>query len=169
MNPPKTPLALVLFLYDYHSKLFPNALDGIAEKDAQNRLGTSANHMAWIAGSLVYQRQMLAAAAGVSVKQTLEPFFKAEDGQGFKGIGEDAHYPALSEYLRDWDSVSPALRDGLAKMDEVQLHSPDQWVMPGEDYTLLDALTFCVDRESYCLGQLGLYRRLLGYEAMKWD
>jgi hypothetical protein len=41
--------------------------------------------------------------------------------------------------------------------------------MPGGDYTFFDTLTFSIDRESYCIGQIGLYRRLLGYDAMKYE
>lgn len=169
MATPETPLALILSLYDDHSRLLPNALDGISDKDAQNRLGTKANHIAWIAGSLVYQRQWMAVAIGLSVKPTLDEFFKVENGQGFKGIAEDIRYPALADYLRDWDSISSVLREGLAGMSDAQLHGPDLLTMPGGEYTFLETLTFCIDRESYCIGQLGLYRRLLGYEAMKWN
>ena len=45
----------------------------------------------------------------------------------------------------------------------------DPFEMPGGDYTLFDSITFSTDRESYCIGQIALYRRLLGYDAMKYD
>ena len=46
----------LIYLYDMHSGFFTNVLDGISDKDAYNRLDTKANHVAWLAGSLVQQR-----------------------------------------------------------------------------------------------------------------
>lgn len=165
----KASMEVLMNLYDYHTKLFINALAGISDKDAQNRLGTKANHIAWIAGSVVYQRQVLANAMGIEVKQTSENLFKADKNEGHKGIQDNVTYPSLEEYKNDWNKISSALKDALTNISEEQLNSPDPFEMPGGDYTFFDTLTFCIDRESYCIGQIGLYRRLLGYEAMKWE
>ena len=164
----KSLIEIMISLYDYHTKLFISSLAEISDKDAKERLGTKANHIAWIAGSVVYQRQVLANAIGIEVKQTSEHLFKAGKGEGHKGIQDNVTYPPLREYKNDWNKISSALKDGLMKMDEDQLNGPDPFEMPGGNYTFFDTLTFCVDRESYCIGQIGLLRRLLGYEAMKW-
>jgi hypothetical protein len=164
----KSTMEVLIGLYDYHTKLFLNALADISDKDAQDRLGTKANHIAWIAGSLVYQRQVLANILNIDVKQTSEHLFKADKDEGHKGIQDNVTYPSLSEYKQDWNKISPALKEALVNISEEQLSAPDPFGMPG-DYTFFDTLTFCMDRESYCIGQIGLYRRLLGYDAMKWD
>jgi hypothetical protein len=168
-NTKKASMEVLMTLYNYHTKLFLNALADISDKDAQDRLGTKANHIAWIAGSLIYQRQVLANAIGIDVKQTSENLFKADKGEGHKGIQDEIIYPPLEEYKQDWNKISAALKDGLMNISEEQLNAPDPFEMPEGDYRLFDTLIFCVDRESYCIGQLGLYRRLLGYEAMKWE
>ena len=36
-------------------------------------------------------------------------------------------------------------------------------------YSWYEMIYFTIDRESYCIGQLALFRRLLGYEAMKYS
>ncbi|HEV2833500.1 MAG TPA: DinB family protein [Hanamia sp.] len=160
----KVTMETFVEVYDYHTKMFINALDGLSDKDAQNRLGTKANHIAWIAGSLVYQRQFLANAVGIDVKQTSEKLF--ENNQG---IHDNITYPPLEEYREDWEKISPLLKDALANMSEEELNGPDPYKMPGGNFTFFDtAVVFSIDRESYCLGQIGLYRRLLGYEAMKY-
>jgi hypothetical protein len=159
----KNSLELLINLYDYHTKMFPNVLVDISDKDAQNRLGTKANHVGWLAGSLVYQRQFLANALGKNVKQTSEKLF-----ENHQGIRENVTYPSLEEYKQDWEKISSALKDALENLDEEQLNGPDAYAMPGANFTLFDSITFSVDRESYCLGQIGLYRRLLGYDAMKY-
>jgi hypothetical protein len=158
----KVTMETFVEIYDYHTKMFINALDDISDKDAQNRLGTKANHIAWIAGSLVYQRQFLANAVGIDVKQTSENLFENN-----RGIQDNVTYPSLQEYKDDWEKISPLFKDALANMSEEQLNGPDPFNMPGGNYTFFDTTIFCIDRESYCIGQIGLFRRLLGYEAMK--
>jgi len=151
-------------IFDYHTKMFLNALDGISDEDAQSRMGTKANHMAWIAGSLVYQRQMIANSAGVDVKQTSAKLFENN-----KGIQDNVTYPSLGELKDDWNKISPLLSKALSNMSEEEMNGPDPFKMPGANFTFFDtAVVFSIDRESYCLGQLGLYRRLLGYDAMKY-
>jgi len=160
----KVTMETFIEIFDYHTKMFINALDGISDKDAQNRLGTKANHIAWIAGSLVYQRQYIANAAGIDVKQTSEKLFENN-----KGIQDNVTYPSLEELKDDWNKISPLLKDALTNMSEEELNGPDPYKMPGGNYTFFDtAVVFSIDRESYCIGQIGLYRRLLGYEAMKY-
>ena len=159
----KVTMETFVEIYDYHTKMFINVLDGVSDKDAQNRLNTKATHIAWIAGSLVYQRQFLANAVGIDIKQTSEKLFENN-----KGIQDNVIYPPLSEYKDDWNKISPLLKEALANMSEEDLNGPDPFKMPGGNYNFFDITIFSIDRESYCIGQIGLYRRLLGYEAMKY-
>lgn len=162
----KTSMQLLINFYDWHTKLFRNVIDGISDKDAQNRMGTKANHVAWIAGSLVQERFQLAEFAGISdnVKQTSDDLFKEH-----KGIQDNVTYPSLDEFKKDWDIISPVLRTALAGLTHEQLDSADPYKMPGANLTFFDSMTGCTDRESYCIGQIALYRRLLGYEAMQYE
>ena len=152
-------------LYNEHTKYFHNVLEGVTDEDAQKRLNTKANHIAWIAGSLVQERYELARMIGVNgQQQTSHDLFSDH-----KGIQDNIPYPSLEEYRKDWKEVSPVLRQALESLSHEQLQGPDPYGMPGGPYTLFDAITFCLDRESYCIGQLGLWRRLLGYPAMKYE
>jgi hypothetical protein len=160
----KTGIDVIISMYDLHTRLFHNVLVDITEKDAANRLGTKANHISWLAGSLVQGRYSIANEVGIDLKQTSDELFA-----NFRGIIDNAVYPSLQEYKKDWDKISPMLRETLINLTEEQLEGPDPFEMPGGNYTLFDTLTFCFDRESYCIGQIGLYRRLLGYDAMKYD
>jgi hypothetical protein len=158
-----TALQAFIVLYDEHTKMFYNVLDGISEKDATNRLGTKANHIAWIAGSLVYQRYQLIKMSGGKVDYKPNPLF-----ENFQGIKDDAVYPSLDQYRKDWGILTPVLKETMLNLREEKLNGPDPFEMPGANYTFFDSLTFCIDRESYCIGQIGLYRRLLGYPPMKY-
>jgi hypothetical protein len=164
MNTNDTPGKTIEYLYDFHTKLFYNVLEGISEQDAGNRLNTKANHIAWLAGSLLYERsEILRLLGGKTDYQQNELFV------GHKGLQEGQTYPTLADYIKDWDPVSKSLKEKLNSLTTADFNGPDPFDMPGEDVKLFDAFIFCMDRESYCIGQIGLYRRLLGYDAMKYD
>ncbi|WP_346316569.1 DinB family protein [Chitinophaga sp. YIM B06452] len=152
-----------LAMYDLHTLLFGNVLEGLTDKDAHNRLGTKANHPAWLAGSLVHERFVIANILGVEKTHQANDLFKDH-----AGIKDDATYPPLASYIEDWNMISPLLRHALANATVDQLNGPDPFGM-SEGMKLLEVLTFCMDRESYCIGQLGLYRRLLGYPPMRYQ
>ncbi len=159
----RTSIETLVNIYDWHTKLFINVLDGIADKDTQNRLGTKANHIAWIAGSLVNGRYELGKFFGIEMQQTSHELFKDN-----KGIQENVSYPPLDEFRKDWEKINPVLRDALSNANDEKLNGPDPFNMPGGTFTFFDSIVACTDRESYCIGQIGLWRRLLGYDAMKY-
>ena len=72
MQTASTRTEALLSLFDYHTGFFPKALEGIPEADMHNRLNTQANHPAWLAGSLVAQRFMMASEMGTALRQTRE-------------------------------------------------------------------------------------------------
>ncbi len=76
----KNQMEVLIGLYDWHTKLFGNVIAGISDKDADNRLGTKANHIAWLTGSLVYERYQLAKFAGKELKQTSHGLFECHKG-----------------------------------------------------------------------------------------
>jgi hypothetical protein len=160
----KLSIDTLIILYDLHSRLFLNVLHQITDTDAQNRLGTKANHVAWLAGSLVHERYELANAAGIALKQTSDHLF-----MDHKGIIDKLQYPPLDEYHKDWKLVTPVLRKALLGLDYDDLKSIGPYSVPGDELSFFDAITFIMDRESYCIGQIGLYRRLLGYEPMRYE
>lgn len=160
----KNNLPALLDLYDYHTKSYHSALVDISEEDAQKRLSPKANHLSWIAGALVQQTYMLAKAVGITKKQTSDELFT-----GWKGIQDNVTYPPLAEYKKDWDAIRTDLRKALLDISEEQLNGPDPFEMPGGNYTFFDMFAFSVDRESYCIGQIGLLRKLLGYDAIKFE
>ena len=145
-----------------HTAYFTNVLDGISDKDAHSRLNTKANHIAWLTGSLVHERYELANALGIGLKQTSNELFKDH-----KGIQDNVKYPSLSEFKEDWETIAPVLRNALVKLSDEQLDKPFE--MPGEVMTYFDLIAFIIYRESNCIGQIALWRRLLGYEAMKYQ
>lgn len=157
----KTSVDSFIGLYDLHSQLFINVINGISDKDANNRLNTKANHPSWLAGSLVHERYEMANLLGNNLQSTHNDLFK-----DFQGIKDGVVYPVLNEYKSDWEKITPILKEALLEVSEEKLEEVIE--MPGMKFTVFDMVTMLIHREPYCIGQIALYRRLLGYEAMKY-
>ena len=158
----------LIVLYDMHTKFFASVLDGISEKDTHNRLNTKANHIAWLTGSLVHERFELVRAFGKTQDNgNMENQKSKELFKDHKGIQDNVNYPTLAEFKKDWETISPVLRKVLVNADDEQLDS--LFEMPGMVMTNFDLISFMIYREANCIGQIALWRRLLGYEGMKYQ
>lgn len=152
----------ILAMYDLQTPFLNSVLEGISDEDAHKRLHPKANHVAWLAGTLVQQRYDLAGLLGGSEhRQAANDLFK--DNQGIK---EGVTYPSLETFKKDWAFISPVTRAVLVNVTDEKLNS--LFEMPGMSFPFFDLITFTSYREANCIGQIALLRRLLGYEAMKY-
>ncbi len=161
ISPVSNRVYALLVLYDMHTGFFSNALEGISDDAAHQRLDTKANHIAWLTGSLVQQRYEVANYLGIAQQQTVVELFR--DNQGIK---DEMRYPSLQTFIDDWKVISPLLRNALLEVTDEQLDK--EIVMPGMEMPYFDMLSFIIYREANCIGQVALWRRLLGYDAMKY-
>jgi hypothetical protein len=152
----------LLTLFDYQTGFFTKALDGISEEDMYNRLNTEANHPAWLTGSLVQQRFMMANETGSGLVQTGDELFKNN-----QGIKAGVEYPTIAEYKRDWERITPEARQALVMIDDQKLDSIID--MGGMKMSYYELICYTIYREASIIGQLALWRRLLGYPALKYD
>src|SRR5690349_12530556 len=133
----------LLVLFDMHTSFYSKAIAGISSKDAHNRLNTKANHVSWLAGSLVEQRYELANMLGVSGKQIAHELF-----ENHQGIIDNVIYPSLDEFNKDWDLISPLLRTALINVTDEKLNEEiDMGPMKIKSYEMI---TFIIYREANC-------------------
>jgi hypothetical protein len=151
----------LIVLYDLHTTFFKSAILGISEDDAHQRLETKANHVAWLAGSLVQERYELATILGKDLKSTANDLF-----ENHKGIQPDVKYPSLATFEQDWDKISPILRDLLLSATEEQLDKILEF--PGMKFSVYEMASFQTYREANCIGQIALWRRLLNYDPINY-
>lgn len=152
----------LLSLFDYQTRFFARALEGISKENMHNRMNTQANHPAWLAGAIVQQRFLMASDTGSGQKQTGEDLFKNN-----KGIQDGVWYPTNAEYIRDWEAITPEARQALVTIDDQKLDSEID--MGGMKMSYFELISFTIYREANMIGQLALWRRLLGYPALKYD
>ena len=84
-----------------------------------------------------------------------------------KGIQDNVTYPPLDTFKKDWESITPALRDALMNVSDEKLDESFE-MMPGMRMTYFELIAFIIYREANIIGQIALWRRLLGYDAMKY-
>ena len=156
----------LIVLYDMHTKYLLNALDGISDQDAHNRLNTKANHVAWLTGSFIQERfegvKKFGSESHRDLKQEADELFKDH-----KGIQENVTYPPLATFKKDLEKISPLLREALVNVSDEKLDEKFE-MMPGMKMTYYELITFMTYREASIIGQIALLRRLLGYEGMKY-
>lgn len=151
-----------LTLFDMQTNFFARAVEGISEEDSHNRLNTPANHIAWLTGSLIQQRYLMTSETNPGLKQTGDELFKDH-----KGIQDGVKYPTIAKYLQDWEKISPIARQALVAISDEKLDSEiDMGFMK---MTYYEMISFTIYREASIIGQLALWRRLLGYPALKYD
>lgn len=155
-------MSSLIVLYDMHTTFFSSCLQGISDIDAHNRLNTKANHIAWLTGSLVQERFETAKALGENRKQAAFELFKDN-----KGIEDNITYPTLDSFKIDWELITPVLRIALMNVNDEKLDAAFE-MMPGMKMTYFELIAFIIYREANIIGQIALWRRLLGYEPMKY-
>lgn len=159
-------IKIVIPQYRMHTRMFDNVLNGIKDEDARVRVEGRTNHILWMAGNLVNCRYWLAEVLGLPNKDPHEALFKDA-----KALDPNADYPGLDSLRKEWHNISAPVYQQLLAVKDRQL---------GEAYTFgmnvgfveenrLNMVGMAMDRESYLFGQLGLMRRILGYEGMKYD
>lgn len=151
----------LIVLYEMQTDFLLRALDGIDQEDAQKRLDTKANHIAWITGSVVHGRYFLAKSFGIDLPSITDELFENN-----KGIIDDATYPSLADFIKDWKEISPRLQEALTAATDEKL--AEKLVIPGMEITLFEMISFSSYREANCIGQIALWRRLLGYPGMNY-
>lgn len=161
-KPASNRMFSLIVLHDMHTKFFNSALDGISDQDAHNRLNTKANHIAWLTGSIIHERFEIANALGVDKKAATDELFRDH-----KGIQDNTTYPSLADYKKDWELISPLLKEAYLKVGDEKLDEKFE-MMPGMQMSYYDLISFMTYREASIIGQIALWRRLLGYEAMKY-
>jgi uncharacterized damage-inducible protein DinB len=159
MHPSIAPLAAILRL---NTGLLLNCVEGLDDTVAGRRVTDRTNSIAFLTVHLVKSRHHIAGILGALLPSPLPP-----------GIGEarsldDAGpLPPMADLVAAWEAVSAHLAVRVERLDTPVL-AQTAAAFPGSDGTVLGALAFLVQHESYHIGQMALLRRQLGLPAMTY-
>ena len=160
MDPRARPIADIFRL---NTRLLHNCLDGLTEEQARARPVADANSAAFIAAHVADTRFAIAAWLGADVANPL-----AASLADARSIDEVIELPALTEIRAAWDAASAAIEARLTTLTEAELDAPAPQRFPAGEPTLLGALAFLAQHDSYHVGQLALLRKAAGLPAMRY-
>lgn len=167
MDTPKSPkLDIIIPAFRGHSQNFLMALDQIAEEDALKRVEGKTNHIIWMAGNFLDMRYAMGNVLGLDEKFEFRDYFF----QG-KALDENLDYPTLEQLRESFHKISPLVYRKLLEVKEEDLDKAFPMGMNIDFFpeTVLNFVGMCIGREDYLCGQIGLMRRILGYEGIKYN
>jgi hypothetical protein len=154
----------LLIQYDLHTTLFNNVLMDINEEESDIRVVPGINNIKWLAGHLVWGQLGLARIGGVKVDITWTDHFNT---QLKEPVDPSIKVPSLEEIKKEWNNYAGPIRDGLEKVSDEVLNSLIEFPLPA--FKTTESLwTFINHHQAYTIGQIGILRRALGKEAMKY-
>jgi uncharacterized damage-inducible protein DinB len=146
-----------------NTRLLLNALEGFPEGSARVRLEGRTNHVAFLLVHLVDARYFMALLCGLELENPL-----SEEFAHVTSVEEAAEYPTLEQLESMWTEVGGLLHEHMAST------GPEAWrrdtgrQFPNGDPSLAGAMAFLLEHEIYHIGQVGMIRRALGLESLKW-
>jgi len=165
-TPKSSKLEIIIPAFRGHSQTFVMVLDGITEEDALRRIEGKTNHMIWMAGNFLDMRYALGNVLGLKEEFHCKEFFF----QG-KALDENLKYPALQQLKDSFHQISPLVYQKLLEVSDEELDKAFPMGMNIDFFpeNVLNFVGMCMGREDYLCGQIGLMRKILGYEGMKYD
>jgi hypothetical protein len=154
----------LLAQYNLHNTLYNNVLVAINEEESEVRLVPGINNVKWLAGHLVWGQRGLAGMGGVTMNIQWLPHF---DTQIKTPPAPELRMPSLQEIKDAWNQNVEPIREGLKNLSDETLETPIEFPMPA--FRTVEGLwTFINHHQAYTIGQIGILRRALGKEAMKY-
>ena len=167
MDKPKSKkLEVIIPAFRSHSQTFVMVLEGISEEDAKKRIEGKTNHIIWMVGNFINMRYNLGWVLGLKEEDPFSDLFF----QG-KALDESFNYPTLEQLKESFHKISPLVYQKLLEATDEDLDKDFPMGM-GIDFFQENVLNFtgmCISREDYLSGQIALMRKILGYDAMKYN
>ncbi len=144
-----------------NTSLLERVVDGISPEQWLSRPSDHSNHIAWIAGHMLWARQALAGRLGRTWEYPgLEVFARSAK------ICDSATYPAPEELVKAWRNASATLQTALEHVTAEALAAPAPTGPPSPDGKLSGFVGVLAWHETYHLGQLAYLRGWLGYPGI---
>ena len=153
--------ALIL---NMNERLFINALEGITETQATQRLSKHNNPLIWIAAHTIWARYKMLAHLGKPSKNPFENLF-----ENFRPYNETDAYPTLEAVKTAWHKASALLNEALQSVTEEVIAADAPIKSPIGDFTNGGTMAFLTQHESYDIGQLAFLKKYYTSEAMKYN
>lgn len=153
--------ALILRL---NNRLFLNALEGVTEEQAGERISGHNNPLIWIAAHTVWARFNICAMLGKPAKNPFDGLFEK-----FKAFDAGVNYATLSLVKEEWQKASKLLDEALDAVSDEHLAAEGPWPSPIGDNSFGGTIAFLAQHESYDIGQIAFLKKYFTKEAMSYN
>ncbi|MEP7109312.1 MAG: DinB family protein [Ferruginibacter sp.] len=150
-------------ILNMNERLFQNALEGVSDDQAKERLSDHNNPFIWLATHTVWARYNMLVFLGKPAKNPFEGKF-----ENFKAYDAADNYPSLETVKAEWKNAGSLLKDALQAVTEEHLESESFLKSPIGDFTNGGTIAFLAQHESYDIGQLAFLKKYYTNEAMKY-
>jgi len=151
-------------LAEVNDRLFVNVLDGVTDERARARPTDETNSMAFVAVHVVDARFFLARMLGGELSNPFADLLK-----DVNSIDQFEEPPLLADVKRAWMALSPGLAVRFEQLTEEVARAEAPTTFPIADESLLGAIAFLLQHESYHIGQLAFLRKYWGLPAMTYE
>jgi hypothetical protein len=152
-------------IFNLNSRLFVNALAGVTEEQAKQRISDHNNPLNWLASHTVWARYNSCAMLGKP------PASNPYDGlfENFKPFDAAADYGTLEKAKAEWQKATDLLNEAFASVTEEHLAADCPLKSPIGDFSFGGTVTFLAQHESYDIGQIAFLKKYLTGEAMSYN
>lgn len=147
-----------------NDRLFTNALAGISDEQAKERISDHNNPINWIAAHTVSARYNMLVFLGKPANNPYNELF-----ENFRAYDATLPYPPLREIKDEWQKATGLLKEALNAATEEHLASDSPLKSPIGDFTNGGTLAFLAQHESYDVGQLAFLKKYFTKEAMSYS
>jgi len=150
-------------IFNLNDRLFINALEGITEDQAKERIIGHVNPVNWIAAHTVWARYNALMFLGAPAGNPYNHLF-----ENFKCYDSSLNYPSLAEIKDEWRRASGLLKNALETVSDEQLAADAPIKNPGGDFSNGGTVAFFAQHESYDIGQMALLKKFHTKEAISY-
>lgn len=152
----------IIAQYDLQTSWFLNALKNISEEESNLQFAENLNPIKWVAGHLTDARMTIFnIVSGEPINEEYKKLFgKGTSSQSIK------KNTTIEQIRVDWTTISFELKTTLQNLSDEKLLSKPPFQTSIPDETLLGLVAYFSIHESFHIGQLSIYRKLIGKEAL---
>lgn len=160
MVPALRPLAVIARL---NHRLYLNCLADLDDALASRQPGDGVNDILFIALHVLDARRFLIRRLGGRAETPFTAMLAK-----VTSVRDLRERPPVEAVRRAWIDLEPRLLRRFAAVTATALAKAAKPRFPIDDPTVLGAVAFLLEHESYHIGQLGLLRKYLGLGPMKY-
>ena len=151
-------------IFNLNSRLFMNALEGVTEEQAKERISDHNNPLNWLAVHTVWARYNICGLLGKAVDNPYNGLFES-----FKPFDPNYNYASLAEAKAEWQKASGLLKEALANVTDEHLAADAPFKNPTGDSSIGGTIAFLAEHESYDIGQIAFLKKYFTKEAMSYN